>query len=214
LPENLITRSKGNVVKGVVTHSVTQRPTSAVIELFTLKENRMISKVNSDSVTGEYLMILPGGAEYALYVNKQGFLFQSLHFNYEENVELKPVIKNISLAPAQKNALVVLNNIFFDLNKYELKPQSITELQEVVEFMMRNPGITIEISGHTDNSGSETYNQQLSAQRANAVAEYLKDNQIPAQRIIVKGYGSQKPVLLNTSEENRQQNRRIEFRIL
>jgi OmpA-OmpF porin, OOP family len=214
LPEILITRAKGNVVKGGVTHSITKNPISAVVELFNLKENRMISKVNSDSVTGDYLMVLPGGSEYALYITKKGFLFQSLYFNYEENTDSKPVIKNISLSPAQKNATVVLNNIFFDLNKYELKSHSITELKEVVDFMRQNPTLTIEIGGHTDNSGTESYNQQLSAKRANAVAEFLKENQIPAQRIIVKGYGSQKPVMLNTSEENRQQNRRIEFRIL
>jgi OmpA-OmpF porin, OOP family len=100
------------------------------------------------------------------------------------------------------------------LNKYELKPQSITELKEVVDFMNRNPTLRIEIGGHTDNSGTEVYNKQLSTQRANAVAEFLKNNQIPAQRIVVKGYGSQKPVMPNTSEENRQQNRRIEFKIL
>lgn len=214
LPNNLITKSRGNVVKGVVINSTTKNPITAAVELFDLKENSMISKVNSDSVSGEYLMILPGGSEYALYVTKPGFLFQSLHFNYEENTELKPVIKNISLSPAEQNAIVVLNNIFFDLNKYELKPQSITELKEVVDFMNKNPGLKIEIGGHTDDSGTEAYNQQLSAKRANAVAEFLKNNQIPTQRIVVKGYGSQKPVLPNTSEENKQQNRRIEFKIL
>ncbi|HPW62380.1 MAG TPA: OmpA family protein [Cyclobacteriaceae bacterium] len=214
LPDNLITKSRGNVVKGVVTNSTTKNPITAAVELFDLKENSMITKVKSDSVSGEYLMILPGGSEYALYVSRPGFLFQSLHFNYEEKTELKPVIKNISLSPAQQNAIVVLNNIFFDLNKYELKPQSITELKEVVDFMNKNPGLKIEIGGHTDDSGTEAYNQQLSAKRANAVAEFLKTNQIPTQRIVVKGYGSQKPVLPNTSEENRQQNRRIEFKIL
>lgn len=214
LPDNLITKSRGNVVKGVVINSTTKNSITAAVELFDLKENSMISKVNSDSVSGEYLMILPGGSEYALYVSKPGFLFQSLHFSYEENTELKPVIKNISLSPAQQNAIVVLNNIFFDLNKYELKPQSITELKEVVNFMNKNPGLKIEIGGHTDDSGTEAYNQQLSAKRANAVAEFLKNNQIPTQRIVVKGYGSQKPVLPNTSEENKQQNRRIEFKIL
>ena len=214
LPDNLITKSRGNVVKGVVTNSTTKNPITAAVELFDLKENSMISKVKSDSVSGEYLMILPGGSEYALYVSRPGFLFQSLHFNYEEKTELKPVIKNISLSPAQQNAIVVLNNIFFDLNKYELKPQSITELKEVVDFMNKNPGLKIEIGGHTDDSGTEAYNQQLSTKRANAVAEFLKTNQIPTQRIVVKGYGSQKPVLPNTSEENRQQNRRIEFKIL
>ncbi|MBK7652137.1 MAG: hypothetical protein IPJ20_17430 [Flammeovirgaceae bacterium] len=88
-----------------------------------------MAQVTSDSVTGEYLMVLPGGSEYALYVNRPGFLFQSLHFNYTQNTN-KPVVKDIALQPAQQNAKVVLNNLFFDLNEYELKPESITELKE------------------------------------------------------------------------------------
>ncbi len=214
LPENLITRSKGNVVKGIVQNANNNSPVGAWVELFDLKENKMISKVRADSVDGGYLMILPGGSEYALYVRKPGFLFQSLHFNYEENAELKPVIKNIRLSPAQQNATVVLNNIFFDLNKYDLKPQSITELEEVVVFLNQNPTLKVEIGGHTDNSGTEVYNQQLSEKRANSVAEYLKAHQVEKQRIFIKGYGSQRPIIPNDTEENRQQNRRIEFKIL
>jgi outer membrane protein OmpA-like peptidoglycan-associated protein len=172
-----------------------------------------VAQVTSDSVTGEYLMVLPGGSEYALYVNRPGFLFQSLHFNYTQNTN-KPVVKDIALQPAQQNAKVVLNNLFFDLNEYELKPESITELKEVVDFMNQNPAIRIEISGHTDASGTEAYNLQLSAKRAQAVADHLKTNQIADKRIVTKGYGSQQPVAPNTTEENRQLNRRIEFKIL
>lgn len=214
LPENLITKSKGNVVKGFVTNSSTNKPISSWVELFDLKENKMIAKVKSDSVDGNYLMILPGGSEYALYVRKPGFLFQSLHFNYEESAESKPVTKDIKLLSVQQNATVVLNNLFFDLNKYELKQNSTTELEEVISFLNQNPTIKIEIGGHTDNSGTEPYNQQLSEKRANSVAEYLVAHQVEKLRIVTKGYGSKKPIASNDSEENKQLNRRIEFKIL
>jgi outer membrane protein OmpA-like peptidoglycan-associated protein len=214
LPENLVTRAKGNVVKGNVINATNTKPVGAWVELFDLKENKMISKVRADSLEGDYVMILPGGSEYALYVRKPGFLFQSLHFNYEESTALKPVIKNINLVPIQQNATMVLNNIFFDLNKYDLKPQSITELEEVVIFLNQNPTLKVEIGGHTDNTGTEVHNQQLSEQRAKSVADYLKANQIEKQRIFIKGYGSQKPVSANDTEESKQQNRRIEFKIL
>jgi OmpA-OmpF porin, OOP family len=214
LPENLVTRAKGNVVKGIVQNANSNTPIGAWVELFDLKENRMISKVRADSVEGNYLMILPGGSEYALYVRKPGFLFQSLHFNYEESAEIKPVVKNISLVPLQKNASVVLNNLFFDVNKYELKPQSITELEEVITFLNQNPTLKVEISGHTDNSGTEGYNKQLSEKRATSVAEYLRARQIEKQRITIKGYGSQSPIATNDTEVNKQLNRRIEFKIL
>jgi len=213
LPEDKIVKSKGNVVKGNVTEAKAN-PLKAQVELFDLKLNKRIAVVNSDSVSGEYVMVLPGGSEYALYVRKKGFLFHSLHFSYEEEASREPVIKNIVLIPLQQNASVVLNNLFFDLDKYELKPQSETELQEVVEFLNQNPELKIEIGGHTDNSGTEEYNQQLSEKRANSVADYLKNHQIPTARVVIKGYGSKSPVKPNNSDENRQLNRRIEFRIL
>jgi len=214
MPEALVPKSKGNVVKGLVVDSKTNEPLEAAVELFDLKENKMISKVTSDSVSGEYLMVLPGGSEYALYVRRTDYLFYSLHFNYQENRVAEPVIINISLEPVQQNATVVLNNLFFDLNKYDLKPQSETELMTVIDFLNRNPDLRIEIGGHTDNSGIESYNQQLSEKRANSVAEFLESHQINPQRVKIKGYGSQKPVRPNTTEENRQLNRRIEFKIL
>jgi len=214
LPQNLVTPYKGNVLKGNVEDVKSGKPLKARIELFNIQKNESISVVESDSITGQYLMVLPGGAEYALYVSRPSYLFQSLHFNYLQTEEVKPVIKNISLIPAEKNASMVLNNLFFDVDKYELKPQSITELGEIVRFLQSNLSLKIEISGHTDNSGSEAYNQQLSLKRAASVVEYLKDQGVDPSRLFMKGFGAQKPIRPNDSEENRQLNRRIEFRIL
>ncbi len=213
LPEDKIVKSKGNVVKGTVSDSKSN-PLNANVELFDLKLSKRIAVVNADSVSGEYVMVLPGGSEYALYVRKKGYLFHSLHFNYEEEVRSEPVVKNIALIPIQQNASVVLNNLFFDLNKYELKPQSETELKEVVDFLNQNPELKIEIGGHTDNLGTEIYNQQLSERRADSVADFLKKHQISPLRIVTKGYGSKSPLRPNNSDENRQVNRRIEFKIL
>jgi outer membrane protein OmpA-like peptidoglycan-associated protein len=109
---------------------------------------------------------------------------------------------------------VVLNNLFFDIDKYELKQQSLTELNEIVKFLQWNPSVKIEISGHTDNSGTESYNQQLSLKRAASVGEYLKKQGIDPVRLTQKGYGAQRPIKPNNSDENRQLNRRIEFKIL
>jgi len=213
LPDDKIVKSKGNVVKGTVSDTKAN-PLDANVELFDLKLNKRIAVVNADSVSGEYVMVLPGGSEYALYVRKKGYLFHSLHFNYEEEASSEPVVKNIALIPIQQNASVVLNNLFFDLNKYELKPQSETELKEVVDFLNQNPELKIEIGGHTDNSGTEAYNQQLSEKRANSVAEFLINHQILPARVVIKGYGSKNPLRPNVSDENKQLNRRIEFKIL
>lgn len=214
IPEEMVTRSAGNVVKGVVTSSTAQRPMAATVELFDLKLNKLISQVSSDSVTGQYLMVLPGGSQYALHVAAPGYLFFSLHFDYETTRDQEPISKNVELVPVQRNATVVLNNIFFDVNQFELRPESISELNEVIKFMMANEKLRVEISGHTDNTGTESFNQQLSEKRAQSVANYLISNKIQASRIQIRGYGSKRPILPNETAENRQQNRRIEFKIL
>ncbi len=214
LPKNMVTAFKGNVLKGKVVDAKNGNPLKARVELFDIQQNKKMSEVDSDSVSGDYLMVLAGGAEYALYVSRPSYLFQSLHFNYLHSTESKAVIKNIALLPVEKNASVVLNNLFFDVDKYELKKESLTELNEISKFLALNPSIKIEISGHTDNTGTESNNQQLSLKRANSVAEYLRKQGIDPVRILQKGHGAQKPIKPNDSEENRQQNRRIEFRII
>ncbi len=214
LPPSLITNFKGNVLKGKVIDAKKNNPLKARIELFDIQRNQRVSVVESDSISGQYLMVLPGGAEYALYVSRPSYLFQSLHFNYLQSEESEPVVKDVLLLPVEKDASVILNNLFFDVDKYELKQQSFTELNEIVKFLQMNQSIRIEISGHTDNSGTESHNQQLSLKRAASVAEYLKKQGIELSRIFQKGDGAQKPLKPNNSEENRQLNRRIEFKIL
>lgn len=214
LPSSLVTASKGNILKGKVVDAKSNAPLNARVELFDIQRNQQVSVVDSDSVSGEYLMVLPGGAEYALYITRSAYLFQSLHFNYLKSEEAQPVIKNVSLLPVEKDASVILNNLFFDVDQYELKQQSLTELNEIVRFLQVNESVRIEISGHTDNSGTESYNQQLSLKRAASVADYLKKQGISPTRISQKGFGAQKPLKPNNSEENRQVNRRIEFKIL
>jgi OmpA-OmpF porin, OOP family len=214
LPVSLITGNKGNILKGKVVDARSNNPLKAHIELFDIQHNQRISVVESDSVSGQYLMVLPGGAEYALYVSRPMYLFESLHFNYLQSEEVKPVIKDVSLLPVERDASVILNNLFFDVDQYALKQQSLTELNEIVKFLQMNESVKIEISGHTDNSGSESHNQQLSLKRAASVVEYLKKQGINLSRISQKGYGAQKPIKPNNSDENRKLNRRIEFRIL
>jgi OmpA-OmpF porin, OOP family len=214
IPKQLQVARRGNVVKGLVTDAKAKMPLKAEIELKELKTEQIISKVVSDSITGEYLIVLPGKSEYALYANKKGYLFSSLNFNYEEKDLDEPLVLNIELQAIGKDASVILNNIFFEFDKFELQEKSKAELNEVVLFLKNNPTIKIEISGHTDNSGIESYNQQLSFKRAVSVGTFLRNNGILTQRVKEKGYGSQKPLKINDSEENRRFNRRIEFKIL
>lgn len=214
VPEEARLKYRSNALKGVVRDRKTRQPIKAEIELFELEKRSLISSVDSDSITGQYLIVLTQGADYGLYVTAPGYLFKSLNFNYERENDLKPIVIDIDLDKASTGASVVLNNIFFDLDKFDLRPKSITELDQIARFLKDNPNVKVEISGHTDDQGSATYNLQLSQKRAKAVGDYLLTLGIPANRMKEVGYGSKKPLLPNDSEENRQANRRIEFRIV
>ncbi len=214
VPEELQLEYKSNYVKGIVRDQQTKKPLDARVELFNINRNELTSHVRADSVTGEYLMVLTQGADYALYVTHQGYLFKSVNFNYEVQKNLTPVALDVFLDPLKVGASAVLNNIFFDLNKFEIKEKSTTELDRVIQFLTDNPTVRVEIGGHTDNAGTALYNLQLSQKRAQAVATYLATHGIAAPRLTQKGYGAEKPIKPNDTEENRQVNRRIEFRLL
>ncbi len=214
LPPQVQVQYSSSVVNGKVRDMENGRPLKANVELYDIQKEERISVVQSDSISGEYTIVLTKGAEYALYVTRPDYLFQSLSFNYTSGDHTKPLEINIDLQKVKANAAIVLNNIFFDVNKYELKEKSATELEEVIKFLKLNPALQVEIGGHTDNSGAADYNLKLSEQRAQSVAAYLTQKGIDAKRISQKGYGALQPVKPNDSELNRQANRRIEFKII
>ena len=214
IPENQIIKYKSNYIKGIVTDSRTKENLKAQIELFDINKNEIVSFVESDSISGQYLMVLTQGSEYALYVNKKGYLFKSLNFNYSEVDHFEPLVIDIALDQAIKGGGSILKNIFFDVDKYELKEKSFTELEKIIRFLTENPQISIEIGGHTDNTGNVSYNQQLSEKRAKSVYNYIIAKGIDPKRLSARGFGSLKPVASNETDSGRQLNRRIEFTIL
>lgn len=214
IPEEQQIKFKSNYVKGIVRDKKTKEPLLAKIELINLKDNETESLVESDSLSGKYLMVLTQGAEYALYVNKKGYVFRSLNFNYSEVRDFKPITLDIELERATEGTVAILKNIFFDVDKYDLKEKSKTELQKISRFMSDNPAVKVEISGHTDNVGSAVYNKQLSEKRALAVYHYLIEDGIDPKRLLPKGYGPEHPVSSNETDDGRQANRRIEFKII
>lgn len=214
IPEENRIRYASNYVKGVVRDKKSRDPLAAHIELINLETNEVESLVSSDSVSGNYLIVLTEGSDYALYVNKKGYLFKSLNFNYAAGQDYEPIILDIDLEKAAEGTTAVLENIFFDLDKYDLKEKSITELNKILRFLKENPALRVEISGHTDDTGSDIYNRELSQRRAQAVHHYLVANGIESHRLTPRGYGSTKPIADNLTEEGRQKNRRIEFKII
>jgi outer membrane protein OmpA-like peptidoglycan-associated protein len=214
VPEAIRVKNKSNYITGKVLDIESKIPLTAKVELFDINADSLRSTVTSDSLSGEYLQVLTDGSEYALYVTRPGYLFESLRFDYQESSDRAPIQIDIYLKPIKSGTAATLNNIFFDVNKYEIKEKSRTELNKAVSFLSANPTVRVEISGHTDNSGSDSHNQELSKNRAKAVYDYLIQQGIDPDRLRYKGYGAQMPVVPNDSETNRQLNRRIEFKVL
>lgn len=202
-------------MKGKVYDIETKKPLSASFELIDLETNKTVVSSTSNVGNGEFLVCLPIGKSYALNVSKDAYLF------YSENFELKnaksskdPYLKDVAMKPIKIGESVVLNNIFFEFDKFDLKKESRTEMGKLISFLQKNPKMKIEISGHTDNIGSKLYNQQLSEKRANAVKEYLVQNGVSSDRLQSKGFGDAKPIADNSTEDGRTKNRRTEFSIV
>ena len=203
-------------VKGRVYDAKTKEPLDANIKITRLKTNKIIFEDISDFETGEFLATMPAaGKSFGLSVDKKGYLFYSENFSLEkpETVD-KPFKLSIPLHKIEVGKMVVLKNIFFETNKFDLLPESKAELQEMISFLNSNPTVSIEIGGHTDNVGDEKANKTLSENRANTVYKYLISNKINPSRLTYKGYGESSPMAENTSEDGRQKNRRTEFKIV
>ncbi len=200
-------------VKGKVLDVKTKAPLEAAVEIIDLQKNQPVYQDYSDLLQGTFLATLTSGKNYGLNISKSGYLFYSENFSLVGRETKNPFIITVLLQPIEIGNKVVLNNIFFDTNKFDLKPESIAELQKLVEFLNVNPAVHIEISGHTDNVGNDQLNQTLSENRAKAVYEYLIASQVNAARLVYKGYGKTQPIAPNTSDEGRQKNRRTEFMI-
>jgi len=202
-------------VKGKVINRKTGQLILSEIVLNDLVGNKLIQHLYPFENEGEFLFCLPSGHNYGLNISKPGYLFHSENFNLmETNNRHQPLTLEIALDPIETNITTILKNIFFETDSFSLKPESKGQLTDIVGFMKTNPGLVIEIGGHTDNQGSENYNLVLSGKRANAVVQSLVEMGVPSARLKSKGYGFSVPVADNSIDEGRAKNRRTELRIL
>jgi len=157
-----------------------------------------------------------GSGKHFVVVQADGYAIhrQSLTVSAGENqlveVELKPT--KIKL---EEKKIVILEKVYFETAKAVIKPVSFELLDEVATTLVTNPQIgKVEVSGHTDSRGSDSYNLKLSDDRAKAVLEYLTNRGVKAERLVAQGYGETKPIASNRTDSGRAQNRRVEFTIL
>ncbi|MBN8652871.1 MAG: OmpA family protein [Cytophagales bacterium] len=202
------------LVLGHTLNAKTKEPVKADIIFEDLATKDEAGEAISDPSTGAYRITLADGKHYGIRAEAKGFL------SVNENMELAPITeytevkKDLFLMPIEEGESILLNNVFFEQGKPILKSQSFPELDRLAQILEENPTIKIEIQGHTDNVGNKLALQELSENRVMAVREYLINKGIKKDRITGKGFGPNKPIAPNDTEENRQRNRRVEFQIM
>ncbi|HVZ96023.1 MAG TPA: OmpA family protein [Chitinophagaceae bacterium] len=200
-------------VKGQVYDKNTKQGLPSTVELTDIHTRNLISRLQTDE-DGHYLVTLPAGNDYAFEVNRKGYLFYSENYSISSTSPDSVFEANIPLQPIEANAHIILKNVFFDTKKTDLKPESVTELDNVVKLMNENPSIKIQITGYTDNVGTAQDNLVLSQGRAVAVVNYLVSKGIKNTRLTFKGMGEANPIADNNTEEGKAMNRRTELSIV
>jgi outer membrane protein OmpA-like peptidoglycan-associated protein len=204
------------LVSGNVYNKKTNQPLSASLIYETLPDGSEAGNGISSPDDGSFKMVLPYDKNYLIRATANNFFAQSENLNLDSLIKAgyKEIHKDLYLVPIEIGQVVRLNNVFFDFDKWDLRPESFMELNRVVKMLTENPAIEIEMSAHTDSRGSDEYNITLSENRARSVMEYILAKGITPNRITSQGYGETKPVVPNDTDDNRQLNRRVEFTIL
>lgn len=204
------------LVSGNVYNKKTMKPLSASLIYETLPDGTLSGNGISNPADGAFKMVLPYDKNYLIRAQADHFFAISENLNLDSLIKVgyKEIHKDLYLVPIEIGSVVRLNNVYFDFDKWFLRPESFVELDRVVKMLEENPAVEIEMSAHTDSWGSDDYNFKLSDNRAKSVVEYILSKGIPASRIVSHGYGETKPVVPNDTYDNRQLNRRVEFTIL
>lgn len=199
----------GGKIPGDIQITVTDNETGELIGIY-----------SPNVATGKYLFILTPGRNYNISYESDGLIFHSENLDVPKESSYNIINAAVDMQPVKVGTRIVLKNIFFDFDKWILKPESTTELEKVYALMTAKDKLVIEISSHTDSKGDDNYNMKLSQKRAQSVVDYLTKKGIDKKRMIAVGYGETQPIAQNLNpdgtdnEEGRARNRRIEFRIL
>ncbi|MDP4224400.1 MAG: OmpA family protein [Bacteroidota bacterium] len=201
-------------VKGNVTDRITGQKLTAEYELVNLSTSKIILRDKTDS-EGNFLACLPSGVNYGLNISSNGYLFYSDNFMLKgEHPVAKPYLIRISLSPMKIGEKMLLSNIFYEVDSWDLEKESVSELNKLSDLLKNNKSLIVEIGGYTDATGTDEHNQTLSEKRALSVVNYLINNGIDSKRLRHRGYGNKSPVSDNITVEGRRLNRRTEVQIV
>ncbi|NQZ75779.1 MAG: OmpA family protein [Ekhidna sp.] len=200
-------------ITGKVLDSKTKKPVRGATVLIERLPDGMDMGRASTNASGSFLFTIKGKAKYGIAGEADGYVSQDENLDFTNIMKSDTVEKVLEIHPIEKGETIVLNNIFFDFDKSELKSGSYPELNRVLGFLQDKKIEKILISGHTDSTGDPQYNMGLSGRRAKAVMDYFIKNGVSRDRLSYKAFGDTKPKVSNDTKENRQKNRRVEFQI-
>lgn len=203
-------------VEGVITSAETGEAIPGATVVLTDGNDEHIKTETTDAA-GKYYFTLKPESDYRIRVGKEGYFKQSgaLSTKGKSSQVFK---KDFALVKLAVNAVIRLDNIFYDLAKWNIRPDAAVELDKLVETLKENPTVKIELSAHTDCRGKDAYNLTLSEKRAKSAVDYIIKKGIPKESITSKGYGETLPSencdCTKCTEDEHQRNRRTEFKVL
>jgi len=192
----------------------TKLPIQANVVIKNTVSNEVILSTTTNSL-GNFTLELTEGGKFEIRANAPGYFYKTETTEIVKTDSYQEInLGKIELMKIVEGAKLILKNVFFDTGKSTLRPESFSELDNLISIMKENPTLRFEISGHTDNTGAYQNNVKLSEDRANAVVKYLVSKGIDATRLTAKGYADKEPIATNETEEGRQLNRRVEAKIV
>ena len=203
--------AKELILNGKVYDQKTNRQIPAKLDVALKNNNATSFKINA--AKGSYQQEIEQLGWYVITASSEGYI-NTVDSIWINDKDVTPVTKDLVLQPIEVGLTVRLKNIYFDFDKTSLKNESFVELDKVVEFLKQNSSVEVEISGHTDNKGSDEYNETLSQGRSEAVVNYIIGQGVDSYRLTAHGYGESKPIDTNDAEEGRANNRRVEFTVM
>jgi flagellar motor protein MotB len=207
-------KETGLYLIGKVKDSETSEPVMAKLDIVDFSTDLVVGSTSSSDVDGSFRVKLPAKKTYMVDIRASGFLSDMKRINIPATYSGEAYNLDISLIKVKVGKKVVLNNILFETGKSVLTKSSYDEIDRLLSILEENPKMRIEISGHTDKTGSEPLNFKLSENRAKAVVDYLVQKGISSSQLEYKGFGSLQPVADNATAAGRTKNRRVEFKIL
>ncbi len=201
-------------IAGKVLNEQTKAPVAATVLVERLPDGVELGTIQSDPRTGEFSFQLKPGARYGFLAQAEGYLSRNENVDLNESNGSSTITRDLYLSPIVTGVVVELNNVFFDFDKSVLKTSSYPELERVLKLLKENKIGKVQVSGHTDSTGPSEYNLSLSEKRARSVVDYFIQNGVSKDRLIMKYFGEDEPAVPNSSVENRQKNRRVEFKVI